>query len=282
MMAGIFYPEDGAALERAVRDLLDAVPQAPESGIGMRQAPTAIVSPHGAFTHSGAVQALAWNAARADGVSRIVVIGPRHAADRTALVLPESELFETPLGDIEVDRASVESIADSCSDFQIYDIPHLGEHSIELQLPFMRLLFPGARLVPVLMGHPSPASLRAVARALDAAFAGSAGSTLFVISSNMCMDAEPAMARAKTEAFLSSIRTAEPDGERALQRTCLARDAPCGAAGIAALAATSMFEGLRAEVLGMADSDAAREQREEPVVSYAALRLVRFRQDAAP
>lgn len=269
-MAGIFYPEEPEALNAELRNLLGTADPAP-----CPPAPRmAIVSPHGAFTHSGTIQALAWKSVAGARARRVVILGPQHAAERKGLILPESGYFETPLGDIEVDRASAEAIADSCSDVEINDIPHLGEHSIEMQLPFMRMLFPEARLVPVLIARPDSGAVRALSRALDAALAGQPGDTLFVVSSNMCMEANAETVRTKTREFVAAMSA----GPAVFERACLARDAPCGAAGIASLAESSLFSGWRADALGVGDSESAREHAEEPIVGYAALRLVAGRE----
>ena len=49
---------------------------------------------------------------------------------------------------------------------------HRREHSLEMQLPFLRRLLPDVRIVPLLMGYQMRETITALAAALAAAFAG--------------------------------------------------------------------------------------------------------------
>lgn len=269
-MAGLFYPGTRGDLDSTIRNLLsEAIP--PVGRIA------AIVSPHGALSHSGRIQAMAWKAVSLSSPKRVVVIGPSHSGTDKGIFLPESGVFETPLGDLGVDLASCAGLADSSTDFHFYDIPHLGEHSIEVQLPFMQVVFPEATLVPVIVSHPDRGTLAGLSRALDAVFGASPRDTLFVVSSNMATDRDPAAARARSSEFASGARAAfAPEGDEGrFVDSCFRTGAPCGALALAALAYTRLLKGCRTSVLGSADTESLREGHEEPVVTYSAMAFSR-------
>lgn len=185
IVAGIFYPEDAGELSSAL-DMYFTASRMAESLDGFEATTSkravAIMSPHAALAYSGRVQASAWTAIR-EPVKRVVMIASMGNPDSPAAYLPEAEVFQTPLGDVEVDTAACAEL-ESCSTlFSVNDLPHLESHAIEVQLPFMRTLFPEAVLVPILVGGGASAST-SLARAIDLVFEGGEDN-LIVVSSNL-------------------------------------------------------------------------------------------------
>jgi hypothetical protein len=142
IVAGIFYPEDAAGLSaRLGAALLEASGPATLDG---SPRPVAILSPHAAFDYSCDVQAAAWSAVGSRRIDRIVIIAPLRREGGSVAYLPESEAFQTPLGDVEVDLGACADLESCNTLFVTNDIPHLESHAVEVQLPFMRYLFPEA------------------------------------------------------------------------------------------------------------------------------------------
>src|SRR4030042_277171 len=147
---GIFYPADREGLAQRVQGLL--------AGGGPAGTAGCLISPHAAYGYSGGPAAAAFQAAAAAPVQRVLLLGPVHREASDRLLLPESEAYQTPLGATAVDQETVRRLAARDPCFALDDIPHLEEHCLEVQLPFLQTLFPQARLVPLLMGR-SPARL---------------------------------------------------------------------------------------------------------------------------
>ncbi|MBN2451092.1 MAG: AmmeMemoRadiSam system protein A, partial [Lentisphaeria bacterium] len=61
--------------------------------------------------------------------------------------------FRTPLGDMPVDRGACALLAAGGGPFSVRDDVHEGEHAIEVQVPFLQTVLPGAALVPLLVGE---------------------------------------------------------------------------------------------------------------------------------
>jgi AmmeMemoRadiSam system protein B len=180
----MFYPEEKAETLALIRSF------GLERGKGgMAQA---IIAPHGAWNISGALAAAAFGAAAGrtgeQSPSRVVVLGPIHDRREQGLCLSNSNFFQTPLGNIPVDAETTEALESCSSLFEINDIPHLQEHSIEVLLPFVKYCFPKAAIVPVLMGRPEASAITALANALKAIFGSSMDDTLLVVSCNLAMD----------------------------------------------------------------------------------------------
>jgi AmmeMemoRadiSam system protein B len=187
--AGLFYPDNRIAIERRLESF------GLKNGTGGNA--LAIISPHGAWDISGAIAGAVFGAAagRTKGnfsetaVQTVVLLGGIRESGVTGLFLSESDYFETPLGELPVDWELGSELASCSTSFVINDIPHLGEHTIEVQLPFVKHCFPGASIVPVLMGSKPGASclalISALAQALKLIFESRLDSTLFVVSANV-------------------------------------------------------------------------------------------------
>ena len=174
-VAGTWYPAAAAELARDIDALLAEAPAG--------RAPLALVVPHAGLRWSGPTAARAF--ARLVGLAprRVVLIGPSHRAAFRGVCVPEAELYRTPLGDVPLDRACIETLARRAG-FVAGDGPFEREHCLEIELPFLqRALEPGWNLVPLLIGGGTPSTtLAEVAAALRAVLAGE--ETLLVASSD--------------------------------------------------------------------------------------------------
>ena len=153
-------------------------------GDGSHRAPASrllgIVAPHidpwrGARCYGEAYGAL--GAALPEDADTFVLFGTSHAPMREPFALCR-KAFDTPLGRLEADKASIDSIAAAC-DFDPYadQFNHKREHSLEFQAVFLRHLLGKrqARIIPVLAGlgaeqsnGKSPTHSRAVEKFLHA------------------------------------------------------------------------------------------------------------------
>lgn len=173
-VAGAFYPDDAEALRRLVDECLD-------NRVRPLPATKAIIAPHAGLVWSGAVAGAIYSAIRplADRIRRVVVLGPAHRRAFSGIAAHSAAAWRTPLGSVAVDGEAVSALT-TVDGVAIRDEPHLGEHSIELQLPFVQTVFPGARIVPLLVGDAAP---EGVERALAAVWGGP--ETLIVVSSDL-------------------------------------------------------------------------------------------------
>jgi AmmeMemoRadiSam system protein B len=264
-VAGIFYPEEPVELLERIGSLLEAA-RPPISDAGV------IVSPHAGLDYSGDLAALAWKAAARRAPRTVLVLAPFHRAEDNLVYLPESECFDTPLGPAAVDRALVEELRDCGTIFAVNDIPHLEEHGVEIQLPFMRYLFPEARLVPVILGKPSAAMVKSLGAALSLVFGPIAGETLVVISTNLSSGPDDGEVRRLSGILLGLL--ADGDPKAVLESGSDPEGPVCGAGCLAAFLFSTLAEGKRALLLGHHDSSLSRQSGDERLVEYAAAAFV--------
>ncbi|MDR2079169.1 MAG: AmmeMemoRadiSam system protein B [Treponema sp.] len=200
VVSGLFYPDDRRELKVRLRSF------GLERGVGGRA--VAIIAPHGAWDFSGSVAAAAFSAAsgRAGEIRRVVILGNVHRPKEHGVFFSDSFYFETPLGRLPVDPELTESLASCSTLFEINDIPHLQESSVEVLLPLVQFCFPGVAIVPILMGGAQPRLISALARALRIILEPFMDSTLLVISANVSVNDDEQKARLSAETCIQLLK----------------------------------------------------------------------------
>jgi MEMO1 family protein len=269
VVAGIFYPEDSLELKKQIDSFLRQTSKKRTNAL-------AIISPHAAFPYSGQIQAEAFSAARGRSINRVVILAPWHRGNSSMVFMPESTIFETPLGYCEVDVPSLNALSLASDSFVFNDIPHLEEHSVELQLPFIQRIFPEAKIVPLIFGLTTQKCRAAVAQALNSVFAECLGQTLFVVSSDLCTAETEELARKKSEDSVERI--SRMDSHSLIERFGAHSPDICGLAGLDSLLSCGFMKGKHTELLALGDSgelqredDPQDENSDERIVSYGAI-----------
>lgn len=114
------------------------------------------VVPHAGWSCSGPTAAKVFLALRPAAPETFVLFGAAHRpCSRQAQAHPAAA-WATPLGDVQVDVELLEAVSDA--GIQVSPDNHEGEHSIEVQLPFIQVLFPDARILPISAPHDTGAA----------------------------------------------------------------------------------------------------------------------------
>jgi hypothetical protein len=150
----MFYPASEQESRREIEAALErAQPVIPDGRIigGM--------VPHAGWTFSGPTAAHLYKALHAQREpATIILFGAVHRWGVSRAGVYASGRWRTPLGDVEVDEDLAQRIV-SRSNGDLVNNPgaHEGEHSIEVQLPFIKYLFDETRIVPIAMPPESDA-----------------------------------------------------------------------------------------------------------------------------
>jgi MEMO1 family protein len=180
-VAGTFYPDDPEVLRRLVDRLLAEAWASPAPHPGPHRQPKVLVAPHAGYVYSGPVAAAAYARVQpwADVLRRVVLVGPAHRAPVQGLATTSCTEWATPLGVLPVDRALCERVCAHPA-AHVDDAAHAGEHSLEVQLPFLQRVLPDVTLVPLLAGRCTAGQ---VADVLELASGGP--ETLVVVSTDL-------------------------------------------------------------------------------------------------
>ena len=176
-VADMFYPGNPHELHRMVITFLN------EAGkpSGDTAVPKAIVAPHAGYIYSGPIAASAYVRLKPakDLINRVVLLGPSHRVPLLGCACSTAQYFATPLGNIALDRKTINDIA-TLPFVQELDEAHALEHSLEVHLPFLQEVLSEFTLVPIVVGDCSAAD---VAQLLERVWGGP--ETLIVVSSDL-------------------------------------------------------------------------------------------------
>ena len=147
-VAGQFYPCEPDHLRDAVQQYMERSQVEPAPG---RVA--ALISPHAGYVYSGPTAGFAFARVRGKKPRRVILLGCSHSYHIPTASVYARGAFETPLAVFPVDEPFAENVAD---EFGLTSTePHLVEHSLEVQLPFLAVAVGEVPIVPVLFGAPA-------------------------------------------------------------------------------------------------------------------------------
>lgn len=240
-VAGLFYSGDPQRLQAQVEAHL-ASGRRSDPGAGA-PAPRAVIAPHAGYDFSGPVAGSAYAAIaeRASGIRRVVLIGPAHRYPVRGLAASGAERFESPLGQVAVDRTTVDALITELDGVGTLDSAFAGEHSLEVQLPFLQVLLEDFVLVPLLVGADGADAAAAVLERF-----WDDEQTLIVISSDLSHYLDYATAR--------SLDRRTSDAICALQPEAVAPEQACGQPAIAGLLQVAKAHGAEGRVLDLRSS----------------------------
>ncbi len=139
-VAGAFYPE-GEALGRMVDGFLKKVPEVSVDG-----ELKALIVPHAGYIYSGQVAAYAYALLKGCRKKKFVILGPSHYVYFNDVVSDSNEFWETPLGRVGVAESGFPKLGEA----------HAGEHSVEVQLPFLQRVAGDFEILPLVAGDADP------------------------------------------------------------------------------------------------------------------------------
>ncbi len=148
-VAGQFYPADPTKLKLAIQAFMkDAVQPGGER-------PVAIVVPHAGYIYSGQICADAYRQVAGNEYDLVVILGTNHTtANFSRVSIFSRGAYRTPLGNAPVDEDIARSLLAQDRDCTPDTESQAREHSVEVQVPFVQVLFPSAKILPVVIGQP--------------------------------------------------------------------------------------------------------------------------------
>lgn len=270
-VSGRFYPADPAKLRLVLQDSLqDALPPGPDR-------PLALVVPHAGYIYSAQIAADAFRQASGHRYDVVVILGANHsAAGFNRISVYSGAGFRTPLGEAEVDRSVAEALVKEDPDCVFDQAAQATEHSIEVQVPFVQHLFPGVKIVPVVVGAQESSVCVRLGRALAKVLKDR--QPLIVASSDLSHYPNARDAVGVDRRTLAAIASLSPEAFLAAMSAEMARGVPelattaCGAAPImTAMAAASGLGAPRGVVISYANSSDVAVGDTTRVVGYGAV-----------
>ena len=270
-VAGSFYPADRHLLAALVDELRAEADRLALTADPVDGSILGLLVPHAGLVYSGAVAAAGWRLVgtpRSDAQATVVILGTNHgAAWLYGVAAWETGAWRTPLGDLEIDTDLARAVLDLGPPFTVDHEAHRGEHSIEVQLPFLQTVDPATRIVPLSVAAGVGASAIAAGGRLGALLARrrAAGQQVVLAISSDMAHYPPSIECARVTAhLLPPILRLDPIGLAGTERAIATGGTPglvCGMCGIqpavlglAALRAVGATHGSRLAAATSADA----------------------------
>jgi AmmeMemoRadiSam system protein B len=151
-VAGTFYPAAVAELSALLADCFERTPLGPKGSSKPNPAIIAGLVPHAGPIYSGACAAHFFGQL-SSSVRRVILLGVNHRAHGHRAALGPWRQWQTPLGQAAVDDPLCVLLEKRVAFLQRNADAHTGEHSIEIQLPFLQRVLGEFTFVPISLSH---------------------------------------------------------------------------------------------------------------------------------
>jgi len=212
-----------------------------------------LVCPHAGYIYSGPIAARSYFELANDGKpNKIVIIGPNHTGQGSGVSMMSEGVWETPFGQVEVDKEAADAISKASDIIDLDDQAHLHEHSVEVQLPFLQyVLKEKFEFVPICMMMQDLETSLEVGKAIGQALKGD--DPLIIASSDMTHYESAEAARQKDQLAIDAIVAL--DDTRLQETVQTHRISMCGHGPVASMiAASKILNAKTAKLLGYSTS----------------------------
>ncbi|MFH1257214.1 MAG: AmmeMemoRadiSam system protein B [Candidatus Diapherotrites archaeon] len=263
-VAGQFYPRDRELLKKQISDFISKAKKS-----GQKEKSSAVIAPHAGLIYSGQTAAYSFNALQA--AETFLIVSPNHTGVGERISVFPAGKWEMPLGEIEIDWKLSEKI---CLELGIEpdESAHIGEHSIEVQLPFLQFVYGNKfRLVAITIAENRLRELKKLGEAIANACKGE--SVSLIASSDFSHFIPLKAAKKRDSEAIGFIERIDLDG---FHKTVLEKYySICGFAPITALMHCCKINGFKGAELLRYDSSATESGDEGSVVGYAAIKFLK-------
>ncbi len=255
-VAGMFYPANTARLRADIQRYLDNAVIKITDLSPVR----AIIVPHAGYVYSGPVAAYAYKLLQNEPPpDRILIMGPSHRAWFQGVAVADVDAFRTPLGNHPVDRAYIKNLVSNNRQFTASNAPHQSEHCLEVQYPFIQMIYPNVPTVPMLFGNLNPLE---IGEALSAVLTPG---DFIIVSTDLSHYHDNTMAHTLDRQFIDAVLSGHSAG--------VAQGEACGQAPTLALMTVAAARGWQPHLLDYRTSGDIMGDRSQ-VVGYAAIAYV--------
>ena len=264
-VAGRFYPSDPQNLRDEIVTFT-RVSVKPDAGKAKIRALGCVV-PHAGYVYSGGVAGAVYE--RLDLPQRYIILCPNHTGRGEPLAIMSQGAWRTPLGDVPVDEDLASAVKVCLPLLAEDDTAHRSEHALEVQLPFLQVLRPDFRFVPIVVGTAQFEVLAALGVTIASVIRECGNDVLVVASSDMNHYENDSITRVKDRRAIDQILELNPKGLYDVVRR--ASISMCGYGPTVAMLTAALKQGAtKAELIRYATSGDVSGDR-DMVVGYAGI-----------
>lgn len=150
-VAGMFYPKEKNELKESIHDCI-----VHEHGVGESKMEFGkvygVVCPHAGYMYSGPVASHSFQSISNQDFELAIIVGPNHWGIGCGVATMKDAVWQTPLGDVEVDSESAQQIHEISKLVEIDFFSHTRDHSIEVQVPMLQEFYKKPfKILPIIL-----------------------------------------------------------------------------------------------------------------------------------
>ena len=164
-LSDVWYPNKSEDLHNLLSNLQHQALQHYKCAVPSRDV-KALLVPHAAYAYSGVTAISAYRVIKPGDFKRVIILAPSHYVSFTGVALPSAEYdsYQSRMGMVSLDVNVLHDLSqDSSRLFLQKQQVHDGEHSVEMQIPFIQKYCGDCKIVPLIMGNLDMKQLQVVA-----------------------------------------------------------------------------------------------------------------------
>lgn len=148
IVAGQFYPVQHDSCVSEINEYIDQI----TTSESLPDIITAGIVPHAGWTFSAKLAVMVFEAIRSrhEKVNTFIIFGAAHSHFDPMPAVYNRGSWDTPLGEVAIDEDLADAVRNTGHAVSDIDA-HSAEHSIEVQIPIIQHIFPGARILPIIV-----------------------------------------------------------------------------------------------------------------------------------
>ena len=149
-VAGMFYPGQKNELKNSIKDcFLHKFGPGETSQDKTTKKIFGVICPHAGYMYSGPVASHSLHAVSSEPTDLFIIVGPNHWGIGCSVATMKDCVWETPLGQVEVDSKAAEELAKESKYVELDFFSHTKEHSLEVQIPFLQEVYSNFKILPI-------------------------------------------------------------------------------------------------------------------------------------
>jgi len=201
-VAGQFYPKKESSLKKEIKKFLN-VDVTPKRALG-------VIAPHAGYIYSGAIAGELFASVKIP--KRCILLSPNHTGMGGNAGLISRGSWEIPTGEVPIDEELASKLLERSTTLRDDAAPHIAEHSLEVELPFMLARQPKLQIVPITISHINPESCREIGESIANVIEDIDGEILIVASTDMNHYEDQTTTLEKDRLAIEYVESMDADG----------------------------------------------------------------------
>jgi len=171
----------------------------------------AVFSPHAGYIYSGRVAGALFS--RVEVPEKVIILAPNHTGLGASISLFPDGVWEIPTGEVQIDSEMNKLLREKCPLVEEDTSAHLGEHSAEVQLPFLKYHRSDVKVSVIVLATHDYSELESLGSALAQTVTGIGKEDVLLLGSTDMTHFEPhSRAVAKDKLAIEKILALDPQG----------------------------------------------------------------------